>query len=325
MTDTIGLSGLSLTDRNYRSFAQDNTPLDVSGPVFRVGGGVYEATLPTYADKDAVPFHFTSAGLLRVDTEIEVSGVTIGNIKVFSTDDTATNVHYGKIDSTGVQYVIGSNGVTNITAGSVIVTQGRDLIGSMYIPAGSVIITNTVAVSGLFSPPIKDNTAYLVNGSNFNINGALYESVPTAISGTFVGALGMTTYRELKIGGYDVATNSIQVTDISPALTQTINVTLLNAVGSNAGSHVSSSVNMDNYREKLFYFNYANPGTGSVMMVFFDGGPDNSTWFNIGSKLYTTAAVTEFNQNEDPHPYVRAYTSGNNGGTLTVTLVGRGA
>lgn len=167
MTDTINLSGLSLRDREYRNFGQDNAPLETSGPILRVVGGVYESTLPTYTAKDSVPLHFTSDGRLMTDTELEISGVVIGNVKVFSTDNTAPNAAYGKVGTDQTLIVQTSGGVlsvqsgtawacsglnygyvipsgtfyANIQAGSVITTQSRDMIGSMYIPAGSVICT----------------------------------------------------------------------------------------------------------------------------------------------------------------------------------------
>ena len=103
------LSGLALRDRKFNSFFQDNVPLTDanktgSPAVGQIVGGVVNSGTPVYAHGDGAPFLFNTSGELKVDTEISVSGVTIDNIKVFSTNNTVANSLYGRAGSDGIQF-----------------------------------------------------------------------------------------------------------------------------------------------------------------------------------------------------------------------------
>ena len=66
----------------------------LSLPLVLMVGGMYTLGGVTYDDGDAAVMQFTSDGKLMVDTELTLSGVTIDNVKVFSTDGTAANSVY---------------------------------------------------------------------------------------------------------------------------------------------------------------------------------------------------------------------------------------
>jgi hypothetical protein len=81
----------TINDREYSKFFQDGDNV----------GSDYSAALICGWDSDsgtARVLPITSAGL-KVDTELTLSGVTIDNVKVFSTDGTAANSKYAYVDA----------------------------------------------------------------------------------------------------------------------------------------------------------------------------------------------------------------------------------
>lgn len=73
----------SLQQNQWTSYQLEDTAYNFgagqTNAVVQSIGGIYRATLPTYADGDAAMAHFTSAGRLMVDTELSLDGNIIVN------------------------------------------------------------------------------------------------------------------------------------------------------------------------------------------------------------------------------------------------------
>lgn len=214
--ESNNITGLTLTDRKYRSFGQEGVPSYEGSPVFQLGGGIFTTGGFAYSHLDAVPFHFTSDGKLMTDTELEVSGVVIGNVKTFSTDNTAPNAAYGKIGADQTLIAQTSGGVLAVQSGTAWACSGLNYAkvipsgtfystveqsgtawacsglnygyvipsGTFYsnIPAGSVIVTNKVEVSGLnYNYAIPSGTFIL--GSQTIYSNVFQGTTPWVISG----------------------------------------------------------------------------------------------------------------------------------------------
>ena len=314
------LSGLSLKDRQYRSYFQDNTklvPLTNGSPIVgQIGGGIYFSGPQTYTNTDGVPFTFDANGKLKVDTEISVSGIEISDVKVYSTDDTSTNAVYGKSDADGMVWTniaqIGSTATAvntgNVSAGTQRVTLADDDTNTTDIPN----VIGTVDSAG----PTKRN-----------IQGQIAEStVPTEVSDADVVNRWVDTFGRAIDKATNLSLNANDTNEVSPAILQSINTTNLSAVGSVAGSSVGAWVNMSDFREKTIYYEYASGATAG-QVVFLQGSHDaGTTEYDIGSQVFSDVDINTFDVNEDHHEYVRTLTKGtNSGGTLSVNITGRGA
>jgi hypothetical protein len=145
----------SLNQNKWVNFQLEDSAYDAgtgqTKPILQVVGGIYRATQPTYTDGDAAMLHFSSDGKLMVDTELTLNAdnVTVGNLKVGSTDQTSVNSRWIKTDTNGVVAVSASSDIpTSIVGGTKTVTTAgvREALGastsikSVYIRATS---TNT--------------------------------------------------------------------------------------------------------------------------------------------------------------------------------------
>ena len=245
---------------------------------------------------------------LTSGTPIVIGSVsaTVDSIYVQSGANMETWIRSGTITDIQSAWVRSGN-ITDVQSSWVRSGNIQNIAGTYLTVAGSVGVGSINIV-----PPIL-------------IGGVSQQAVPTEYGTGSVVNNWIDGFGRQIIYGTDLSQGAMSISDIAPALTQTINITELNAVGSLTGSNVGAWVNMSDYFRKTIYFKFTGAGTGSQMNVFYDASHDaGSTIYNIGSKYYTTTNTQEFVQQDIHHEYMRAYTSGNNGGTLSVTFTGRG-
>src|SRR3990167_786635 len=258
---------------------------------------------------------FTSANTSLRDREyLKFIGAPTGSeMSIYVTLTSGTPITIGSVSATvdSIYVQSGANMEVWVRSGTIsdiqnsYVTSGniQNIAGTHLVIGGSVGIGSINII-----PPVL-------------IGGVSQQAVPTEYGTGSIVNQWVDGFGRQIIYGADLSQNTINVSDVSPALTQTINVIELSAVGSLTGSNVGTWVNMQDYFRKTIYFTFTGAGTGSEMNVFYDASPDaGSTVYNIGSKYYTTTNTNEFIQYDTHHEYIRAYTSGNNGGTLTVTF-----
>ncbi len=200
-----------------------------------------------------------------------------------------------------------------VQSGNVYVPSGNVFLqsGNVYVASGNVTNTNTVKLGEAST------------GSGLIVAGVAESTVPTEVSDGDTVARWMDTFGR----AIDAATNlSIGANDsneVAPALTQTINVTNLNAVGSDAGSHVGAWVNVSDYANKTVYLNYSSGATGG-MLANIEVSPDGTQVYDYGTVNFTDTDVGSYAIIQEHHEYIRVRTNVNSGGTLTATITGRG-
>jgi len=145
-------SDLKLQDRSWDNYQHEDSAWAgrTAKPVLSLAGGVYRSSLPTYTDGDAAVLHFTSDGKLMVDTELEITGVTINNVKVFSTDNTAGNTKYAKVNSNAVPYTIVTN--ADATASAIPVAGNTVGVSDVALPVADANVKAAIAASSIALP-----------------------------------------------------------------------------------------------------------------------------------------------------------------------------
>ena len=304
------ISGLSLRDRNYNSFFQDNIKMidanGVGSPVLGqiVGGLVTSGTL-LYTNYDGAPFSFGTDGRLRTDAAI-VGSIIIGSI--------SANVDSIYVQS-GNAYQVSGN--VNVVSGTITtVTSSFMNSGNSYQVSGNVFVGSIQGTDAVDSA-ITANPVFV---------GAKAEStVPTEVADGDAVNHWFDTFGRQVIKGTNLGQESLDVNEIAPWALQTINGTQLSAVGSSAGSHVGPWVNMADYKTKTVYYEYTS-GTTAGMTTYLEASHNaGSTTYVVGSQVFGTTTANSYETNTEHHEYLRVLTKGNNsGGTLTVTLAGRG-
>ena len=228
------LSGTGLRDRNFNSFFQDNLPVTDanhtgSPAIGRVVGGVAVSGTPTYANYDGVPFTFTTDGRIRTDTELEVSGVEINNIKVYSTDNTSANSRYGLIDGSGVVFM----NLDQVGSSSVDVNIGSVGDGTLRVTIGSddPIVTSLGTLDNWnvnHDGPLSD--------SGLQIMGAAQTAQASGVNAGSGVRLVSNVYGEQVIAGYNWNTQSIRTEEIDPLPEKYVSETLANASSQPSGT-----------------------------------------------------------------------------------------
>jgi len=219
--DSNNITGLTLTDRKYRSFGQEGVPSMEGSPVFQLAGGVFTTGGFAYSHLDAVPFHFTQDGKLMTDTELEVSGVVIGNVKVFSTDNTAPNAVYGKVGADQTLIAQTSGGVLAVQSGtawacsglnySKVIPSGTFILGSQTTYVNAVQNVDPWGVSGLnYSKVIPSGTFY----ANVQAGSVITTQSRDMVGSMYVpaGSVIVTQGRDL-IGSMYIPAGSVIVTN----------------------------------------------------------------------------------------------------------------
>jgi hypothetical protein len=145
--------GYTTTDRIFRSLVQNNKTAVENGinvPHGQIGAGLYTSAAPTLANNDFGFFRMTSDGKLMVDTELEVSSLTVTNVAVFSTDNTAANMAYAKVNANQIPYSLITN--TDATASAVPVAGNTVGVADVALPVADA---NVLAAVGVTNDAIK--------------------------------------------------------------------------------------------------------------------------------------------------------------------------
>jgi len=123
----------------------------------------------------------------------------------------------------------------------------------------------------------------------------------------------------------NLGTQSEDVSEVSPWGIQTINTVNLNAVGSGTAGASGAWVNVSDFGNKTIYYNFTSGITGSAH-VQLEASPDaGTTVFPItAGSLYFVADTKSYVNLEEHHEYIRNVQDFSEGGTLTVTITGRG-
>ena len=222
---------------------------------------------------------------------------------------------YGLRDAEYASYV-------DLGAGSTAVrVEGQLSLGSVDIQVGAVEIKNS-------DTDTRVSVAYVdsaMGSGGMLVLDKAESTVPTEVADGDAVAKWVDTLGRQVIKGTNLGQECLDVSEIAPAVLQTINTVNLSAVGSSAGSNVGAWVNMSDFRLKTLYFNYTSGTTGG-MNCLYEVSPDaGSTTFSLGSKVYTDTTTKDIVNVTDHYEYLRSRTTTNSGGTLTVTFTGRGA
>lgn len=307
------LSGLALRDRQFNSYFQDNVPITDtnhtgSPAVGLIVGGMYVSGAPTYANGDGVPFRFNANGELMVDTELMLSGVTINNIKVYSTDGTVANVKYGKVDANGVLYQnlaqVGST-VTLVNAGNVgdgaqrvtiatddinqaainTYTSGTDVSSSAIKLSTSGIDVSTTTMAGWDNGAgdgvsVTGDVAHdgVDAGEPVKIGGYATDSQVTAV------AVADRVNRVLSLNGENInrnhtyATNSDRTEEIDPLSQQFVPDELADTtnVASGTATYYPSSAGMSQDGFKDFHLQFGIGDTGGIIGFTVEATTDDA-------------------------------------------------
>jgi hypothetical protein len=147
------------------------------------------------------------------------------------------------------------------------------------------------------------------------LGGIAETTVPTAQTDGKVVGLRMDEYGGLWVKGYDAGQDALGVSDVSPALLQTYEEVLLNAV---TGTGASASKSGLDYRKLVFHTVATGVTTGGTMKI--QTSLDNTNWDDAATHSIGATGLYEANL-EGKFKYVRANLTARTDGTYTVTML----
>jgi len=194
-------------------------------------------------------------------------------------------------------------------------------IASSYLTSGNAAVTQdtspwVIGGSDAISAAVSVNPVY--------VGGKAESTVPTEVSDGDAVDYWVDTFGRLINKSTNLSQNSMDVSEIAPAMLQSINTVNLSAVGSLTGSNVGAWVNVSDFNTKSIYYEFTSGLTGS-MATIWEASPDaGSTAYTVGSYYYFETSENRYDTNTEHHEYMRLRTAFNEGGTLTATITGRG-
>ncbi len=144
---------MSMTNRLFESLYLDNSTAVTANhsTEFAMGiAGKYTAADPALADGKWSFLRVTSDGKLMVDTELTLTGVTIDNVKVFSTDGTVANAKYAKVNASLIPYALITN--TDATASAVPKAGNTVAVADVALPVADANVLAAIVASSIAVP-----------------------------------------------------------------------------------------------------------------------------------------------------------------------------
>ena len=189
--------------------------------------------------------------LTRADTELTLSGVTIDNVKVFSTDGTAANSKYALVNASSIPYSI----ITNADASASAIPVAGNTVGVADI-ALPVADANVLAALG--ASDYTDDSNEFTPATSLGVAIMGVQTADTVDAGD-VGAFGMTIARAMytdtsSIGGTAVVSNggnraagvqTVTLADDDPAVVDLAAIELVNTDIKNAVELIDDAVYAD--------------------------------------------------------------------------------
>jgi len=173
---------------------------------------------------------------------------------------------------------------------------------------------DTLDTSVNSSKAASDATAALYNSQ---IGLLAKDDLPAAVDdGDSVSMLG-DTFGRPQIQGFDSATNSLQITNISPAEVRTLNITNLDDVTT---ATTGSAVNIEQYSYISVFLILTYAATTIDMTI--EISPDGSNWFEFWTQSYTSSSDDVVVVNVYA-PYIRVKSETHSDGTVRAVITGK--
>jgi len=264
---------------------------------------------------------FTSSNLSLRDREFHkfTGAVGAGSETPVSVVLASGNIHIGSVSANVDSIYVQSGDNINITdvASAYIHSGIITTVGDLQ--AGYLVSGDTLQVEG------KDAVSAATSVNPVYIGGRAISGVPTEVTSADAVDFWLDTYGRPVLLGANLGQSSLDVSEVAPALTQTINTTNLDAVGSSAGSNVGAWVNMSDFNNKTIYYSFTSGTTGSMhMLVEASPNAGSDVYVVDAGSLWLESDTNDYFTNTEHHEYIRARTDFNEGGTLSVIFTGRG-
>ena len=230
-----------------------------------------------------------------VDTELEISSLTVTNVAVFSTDNTAGNMAYAKVNANQVPYSI----ITNVDASASAIPVAGNTVGVADI-ALPVADANVLAAVGITNDAIKTlgtdtyteaSSKCIVVGGVRNDGGASLVDTDQEFAPFQFNAYGMLNTNldmirdvapDVNTGALSAGTLRVTLATDDPAVVDLAAIELLNTDIKTAVELIDDSVFADS---AVF-----TAGTSKGLAV---GGTYESTETSVSSGDFATFRVTE--------------------------------
>jgi len=206
----------------------------------------------------------------------------------------------------------------NVTIGDVKVTDGTETANVTASNELNVLDSNSADIKT--SVELIDDTIGTIDtafSGKVSVNGAKAEStVPTEVADADAVALWVDTFGRQIVAGFNQAIDSLDVNDVSPALLQTSEQTLLSAVTSTGAS---SDFNVLNYNKMTFFIVASSVTDGGTMKI--QSSPDGTNYYDEDAVSVIADGVTKIVISEEKHKYVRANLTARTDGTYSVFMI----
>ena len=140
-------------------------------------------------------------------------------------------------------------------------------------------------------------------------------SIPhvSVVSPSYDSTSGTTLIKDY---AYDPSTGSNEITNVSPALLQTMEVTMLSAVTADGAS---AAVNVSNYNKITFHVIASSVTHGGTMTL--SHSLDETNYYDFSSTAISADGITEVIVENQKYKYVLAELSARTDGTYTTMML----
>lgn len=317
--DTVKVAG---TD----TYMEGSTKTIVMGAVRNDAG-----TSLVDTDQEITPLQVNAYGLLNtnldmirdVPPDVGAGNVSAGSQRVtLATDDvnaaaikaateasqTALEImdDWDESDRAKVNPIVGQAGIA-AGAGAVGATVPRTTLASDDPAVTSLgVIDNMIGTVDSAAPTQRAVIASVAEST-----------VPTEVSDADVVNPWHDTFGRQVMYGANLSAGAQDVREVSPALTQTIEQTLLSAV---TATGASASVDVSGYNKLSFMYIATGVTTGATITI--DWSPDNSNWVTLDTEVISATGNTDFKISDTKLKYIRANVTAYTDGTHSVKMIG---
>jgi len=248
-------------------------------------GGQYTLVEPTLADGDFTTFRFNSTGKLLVDTELTLdpaTGITINNVKVFSTNGLDTGLTYGWAYTNGGSLAA----LSELWQGF----GGYDATGDKFYA-----FPLSVDDSAMPATPV-----FVGVGGEYRAVATTYADGDATVLQTDING-----YLKTRPRGYDSGTDSQKIYDVNPLNSQYVVNTIAEVTGKATGTTYYYFVDMNNYKHLFLHWLITSADGTDTLTIFGSADPDaayvsettvpSGDWIDITSALTGSASFTATN------------------------------